>query len=197
LISSAAMLLRQHQMLLGLETSARVEVGTAIRQAPALIGLLVLALLAIGLAVAARWLPEATRLIGLVALVAFALCLNIVLSVAWPALLVEQQGFVGSIRRGLHLVTGNWWRTSLVLSMAAVMAAAFYFVAVVILGIVLQLAGASDLAMFTAVIAVVLASLGAIGAPFYGAILLALHADLRLRREGSDIASRLAGAAAE
>jgi hypothetical protein len=197
LISSAALLLRQHRMINGRETSARIEVGTAVRRAPALIALLALALLAIGLAIAARWLPEAQRLIGLIVLVPGALCLNIVLSVAWPALLVEQHGLVAATRRGFHLVTGNWWRAALVLAMAAVTAAAFYFVAVVILGIVLQLAGASDLAMFTAVIAVVLASLGAIGAPFYGAILLALHADLTLRREGSDIASRLAGAAAD
>ena len=64
-----------------------------------------------------------------------------------------------------------------------------------LLAIVLPLAGANDFAMFTAASVVVLIALGAVGTPFSGAILLAVYGDLKLRKEGTDLASRLAGVA--
>jgi hypothetical protein len=131
----------------------------------------------------------------LVALVVPGLYLMVALSLAWLILLIEHRGPIAAAKRSVHLVRGNWWRSLLVLTVATMAALVFYLVAFLILGAALQIAGTNDVAMFTATSVVVLVALGAIGAPFYGAMLYALHGDLRLRREGTDLASRLSGAA--
>jgi hypothetical protein len=132
---------------------------------------------------------------GFVALILPGLYLMIALSLSWLVQLVERRGPIASARRSVHLVRGNWWRTLAVLTVATMAALVFYIVAFAIMGAALQIAGTNDFAMFTATSVVVLVALGAIGAPFYGAVLYALHGDLRLRREGIDLASRLSGAA--
>jgi hypothetical protein len=146
---------------------------------PAVVGLFVLSL--------------ALLAVGVVALIVPGLYLMIGLSLSWLVLLVEQRGPLASVRRSLHLVKGSWWRTFAVLTVAMMAALVFYFVAFLVLGAILQVIGANDVAMLTAASVIVLVALGAVGAPFLGAVLFALHGDLRLRREGTDLSSRLAG----
>lgn len=179
LIIWSAMLLRQRSIATRRPTDARAELLEALRRAPALVGLFALMLVLV--------------VAGLVALLLPGLYLMVALILAWLILLIEPAGPVVAVRRSLHLVKGSWWRTSVVLVVAAFAALVFYFVAFVVLATALSLTGANDFAMLTAASVIVLVALGAVGAPFYGAVLFALHGDLQLRREGTDLASRLTG----
>jgi hypothetical protein len=177
----SAMLLRQRSIASQEAVELRTELGEALRRMPAVVGLFTLSL--------------ALLAVGIVALILPGLYLTIGLSLSWLILLIERLGPIAAVRRSLHLVRGSWWRTALVLSIAMMSALVFYFVAFLVLGAVLQIIGANDVAMLTAASVIVLVALGAVGAPFLGAVLFAVHGALRLRREGTDLASRLAGVA--
>lgn len=173
----SAMLLRQLRIASHESTDTRGELVEAVRRLPAVVGLFVVLCVLVGAGFIALIVPGLYLLVGLV--------------LAWLVLMIERLGPLNSVRRSLHLVKGSWWRTGVVLTIATMAALVFYLVAFPILAIVLSIAGADDFAMLTAASVIVLVALGAVGAPFYGAVLLALHGDLRLRREGTDLASRL------
>jgi hypothetical protein len=176
-----AMLLRQRSIATHKATDARLEFMESLKRMPAVAGLFVVIIVLL--------------FAGFVALILPGLYLMVALSLSWLILLIEGRGPIDSAKRSVHLVKGNWWRTLIVLTVASMAALVFYIVAFAVVGAALQIAGTNDFAMFTATSVVVLVALGAIGAPFYGAVLYALHGDLRLRREGIDLASRLSGAA--
>jgi hypothetical protein len=176
----SAMLLRQRNIASDQPTDVRRELGEALRRMPAVAGLFIVCLTLLA--------------VGAVALLVPALYLMVGLSLSWLILLIEPCGPVASVRRSLHLVKGSWWRSAIVLTVAVMAALVFYIVAFLVLGAVLPILGADDIAMLTAASVIVLVALGAVGAPFLGAVLFALHGDLRLRREGTDLAGRLAGA---
>jgi hypothetical protein len=168
LVLWSAMLLRQRSTVDGQPVNALTELKEALRRIPALIGLLLL----IALMVAG----------GVILLILPGIYLATASSLAWPALMVERRSPLDAVRQSLRLVKGNWWRVSAVIAVALIVALVFYIVVFATLAIVLPLAGANDVAMFTAASVVVLIALGAIGMPFYGAVLLSLHDDLRLRQ---------------
>lgn len=177
----SAMLLRQGRIAASTATDARLEFVESLRRMPAIAGLFAVTIVLVAA--------------GLVALILPGIYLMIALSLSWLVLLIERRGPIAAAKRSVHLVRGNWWRTLVVLTVATMAALVFYIVAFAVVGAALQIAGTNDFAMFTATSVVVLVALGAIGAPFYGAVLYAIHGDLRLRREGIDLASRLSGAA--
>jgi hypothetical protein len=51
-----------------------------------------------------------------------------------------------------------------------------------------------DLAVMTAITTVMVVILSALGTPFYTALALAVYGDLSVRREGADLAQRIAAA---
>jgi len=167
LVLWSAMLLRQRSIVTGRPTDARAEVREALQRVPALVGMTLLFILMVTA--------------GFIALVVPGLYLAIALSLAWPAVMLERRGPLSGMRYSLQLVRGSWWRTSVVLTVALIVALVFYIVVFVALALALPLVGANDFAMFTAASVVVLIALGAVGVPFYGAVLLALYGDLKLR----------------
>jgi len=177
----SAMLLRQVGVVTQKPTRLGEELLAALRRMPALVVLAILGTLAVA--------------VGLVLLVIPGLYLTTALIPAWPAVVLERRGPLAAMRYSLQLTLGHWWRMSLVLTVAFVVTAVFYIAVFVLLGMVLPLVGANDVAMFTASSVIVVVALGALGAPFWGAIVLAMGGDLKLRREGLDLEQRLAAAA--
>jgi hypothetical protein len=112
-----------------------------------------------------------------------------------PAFLLDGKGPAGAIGYGFRLTRGSWWRMSAVLAVTFVLIMVFYAVAMVIVGMVLPLAGATDIAAVTAATGVVYVVLGSIGLPFFTAVLLAAYGELRVRREGIDLERRVASIA--
>jgi hypothetical protein len=127
---------------------------------------------------------------------------------AAPALLLEQLGVVSALRRSWRLSIGSWWRTFGILLLTGIIAGVangLLSVPFALFGGVVGEAMGSDGGDPTTLSAgyAVATSIGNIGtvvatavtAPFSAAVTALLYIDLRIRREGLDVA--LARAAAE
>jgi hypothetical protein len=115
---------------------------------------------------------------------------------SWPALLIGRKGVIGSLRYSTSLIRGNWWRTVMVYTVAMTMIIVLSVTAGMIVGVLAALGAARDLAVTTAVSAVMVVASGAIYMPFITAMSLALYGDLQARREGTDLERRIASAPA-
>jgi hypothetical protein len=140
--------------------------------------------------------PQQYRIAVLLPLLASSLYLGVLLSCTWPAVLFAGQGAFDALRYSVRLVSRNWWRVATVYAVGFAVVIAFGVVVAMIIPIIVPAVGV-DIAVMTAVLTVVLSASGALAAPFFGALLLAVFGDLRVRREGIDLQRRIVGMAAE
>ena len=180
------------------------------RRIPGLIGIAVvtvllpltvsLVLAAPGVAVAAAGstgLGVLLVVLGVLASLPIAVLLYIRWSMAAPAMLLEEQSLVASLRRSWRLVAGSTWRVLGILLLTTVMVT---FLAGII-SVPFSLAGgvagavatdAGTIGFAAVLFQVLLAGIGQIisGAilyPFTAAVTALLYIDLRMRREGLDV----------
>ena len=180
----------------------------------ALIGLSLLTGLLVTLAMAALVVPGAVLLavsgpagavallVGVPAALALVIWASIRLAFAAPALLLEELGVVASMRRSWRLVHGSWWRvlgvlllTTVIASVANGLLQAPFSIIAGVLGAVATPESATTAADITPmlVITTVLGNIGTViastvSAPFVAAVTALLYIDLRIRREGLDVA---------
>ena len=189
-----AIVRRQYAIASG-QPSPRGELTGALRLVP---GLFAVSLLLV-LAIMACFLP-AVIFAGNPVLLAVALVILLIpasyvglrLSCAVTAYLLTGRGISASLGHSWHLTVGNFWRLSLIWSVAVVLLVVFYVLAGVIAAAVAVPFALGDLAMITAVTAAVVVILGSIGTPFYTALSLAVFGDLSVRKEGTDLGERIA-----
>ncbi len=112
-------------------------------------------------------------------------------------LLAESQAPMQSIKTSWHLVGGNWWHTSTVVSVLLLIVYALTIVLITIAGAAAALVVASrgvtgqatsEVALFAGV-ALALARI--FSAPLLAATFVAIYHDLRLRKGGGDLEARL------
>jgi hypothetical protein len=126
-------------------------------------------------------------------LVAFVLFIlpGIWLAVAWavavPALLVERLGGAAALRRSFQLVRGRWWASFALFVVALLL----IFVVTIVLSLAVAallffIEDGSNLALALESAVNVLANL--LTAPFLAAVVVLLYFDLRVRKEGFDLA---------
>ncbi len=123
---------------------------------------------------------------GLILMVSLMLCFNLVM--------LEDKGPVDSLTGSHHLVWGNWWRTAAILTVGFIVVFVIYIAAGVVIGVAGPLIGLGSIdpllfGMIAPLLVGVLASL--ILTPFYAALALAIYWDLKLRKEGGDLAARV------
>jgi hypothetical protein len=189
----AAVLLRQHALLRG---TAGGEAGAALRRVAALIGLAILiTLAAVACFVPAMLTSGAARvLLTLAGIVA--LCYGAVaISCAQTILLIEGEGPLASLTRSWRLTAGNFWRLSLIYTVALIVLVVLYALSGMIAAFLAGVMGRGDVAVVTAFAAVVGVGLGALATPFYGALQLAVLGDLKVRKEGADLEQRISATA--
>jgi hypothetical protein len=190
----AAVLLRQRAIIS--DGAVGGEVSTALRRLPALIGLGIL----IGLCALLCVLPTvvttgaARALLALAALVALSYG-SVAVSCSPTVLLIEDKGPAASLARSGRLTTGNFWRLSVIYTVALIVLLVLYLVSAAVAGFLAGVLGRGDLAMVTAFAEVVGVALGALVTPFYGALALAVLADLKVRKEGADLEQRISATA--
>jgi hypothetical protein len=139
--------------------------------------------------------------LGGIASVVFGLFLLIRLSMTLPALVLERISPWSAIKRSFELSRGSWWRLFGILLLTEIIV----FVASLVLSIPFTIIGSvlgGSAGLFSASAKVSLASLivGAIGgilastvtAPVKAGVTVLLYTDLRMRREGLDLALRTA-----
>ena len=190
------MLFRSRQHAIITEGEAGSELSAALRRSPALIGLLLLiALACVACVVPALVTGGALRVLLVVAAVVL-LCYGVVaVSCAQTILLVEDAGPAASLMRSWRLTAGNFWRLSLIYTVALIILIALYLVVASVAGFLAGVLGRGDVAMVTAFAEVIGIVLGALATPFYVALLLAVLADLKVRKEGADLAQRISATA--
>jgi hypothetical protein len=194
----AAVLLRQRAIIT--DGTVGGELTAALRRTPALIGL--------GLLVALAWMAcflLALATIGtlptpliIAALVVLSVVVSygvVAVSCAPTVLLVEDAGPTASLTRSWRLTTGSFWRLSIIYAVALIILIALYMVIVAVAAFLAGVLAHGDLAMATAFGEVIGIVLGALATPFYGALALAVLADLKVRKEGADLAQRISATA--
>jgi len=190
----AAVLLREHHISSG--GSAGGEVATAVRRVAAIIALFIL----IGAGMLALFVPAMVTRGGVRALLSLAavivLCYAFVaVSCAQTILLVDDAGPIDSLTRSWRLTSGGFWRLTGIYTVALIILVVLYVVLGTIAGVLGAVLGRGDVAMFTALTEVLAVALGALVTPFYGALALAVLADLKVRKEGADLEQRISATA--
>jgi hypothetical protein len=194
LLFYAAVLLRQHAIITA--GSAGAELAVALRRLPALIGLLLLVALGFGLCFVPAAITAGTLRALLLSVAVIALCYAVVaISCAQTILLIDEQGPPSSLARSWRLTTGSFWRLSVIYSVALIILLALYAVIGAVAGFLAAAFAHGDLAMVTAFAQVIGIILGALATPFYAALALAVLADLKVRKEGTDLAQRISATA--
>jgi hypothetical protein len=194
LLFYAAVVLREQAIIT--TGHAGGELATALRRIPALIGLLVLVAIGVG----ACFVPGAIAGGVLRALLFIAaglvLCYAVVaISCAQTILLIDGEGPASSLARSWRLTTGSFWRLSIIYTVAIIVLIALYAVIGAVAGVLAAAFAHGDIAMVTAFAQVIGIILGAVATPFYAALALAVLADLKVRKEGADLAHRISAAA--
>lgn len=186
LVAWSALLLRQRAIVERRPTANAFEPGERLRRLPPFMTISLLVLGATrGEFALLEVVPLQHQVALLVPLLALSLYLGVMLSCIWPAVLFADQGAFGAVRYSVRLVFRNWWRAATVYAVGFAVVVAFGVVIAMIIPIIVPAVGV-DIAVMTAVVTVVLSALGALAAPFFGALLLAVFGDLRVRREGVD-----------
>jgi len=197
-VMCCAILLRQHAVVTGGRPRTGVEFAALLPRLP---GLLLLVFLVV-VATCVWFLPLlALRSSDILTQALFAALLaipasyvSVPLVAAMPVFLLTGAGPVASLVRSWRLAHGSWWRL-----------AAIYTVGLLLLIVLLTIAGAlammvavpitgGDLAVLSAVNSVVVVMLSALGWPFLIGLVLAAYGDLTVRREGADLAQKIAAA---
>jgi antibiotic biosynthesis monooxygenase (ABM) superfamily enzyme len=191
-----AVFLRQRALLTSRPTGG--EAIAVLRRVPGLIGLgllIVLTLVVCCLPGVVFAFPgaglAAKTLMALVVLVALSYVL-IAVSCAVTIFYVDGSGATESFLRSWRLTAGNFWRLSVVYTVALIILFVVDALVMGVTGFIGGVMGHADLAVVAALIGVVGVALGAFITPFYTALGLAVLGDLSARKEGADLERRIA-----
>jgi hypothetical protein len=197
LVAWSALLLQQRAIIEQRPTSIKSELGEALRRLPSFFVATLLFLVVVGSGAAVIMvMPSQYRTGVRIPVEILSLYLAVLLSCTWPAVLFAGQGPLGALRQSARLVWGNWWRIAVVY----VVGGAVVIVLSVLLGALIAAIVSSlgaGIPVMTSVFTEVANVLGAVTAPFGGALLLAVFADLRVRKEGTDLKQRIVDLAVE
>lgn len=193
-----AVLARMHAVEVGQPLGFGAALRCALRRFPATLVfmLLYVILVLLGLAAFGGMFGVATLslpfLILLAPLVLGVLILVFVLAIYWyfaPPLIVTQgMGPFRAMKRSLHLVRGNWWRSAIVITLATLIWSALGAIA----GLLNAANMFSEAGRWMSGLAFIFDVLSqGFGALFMSAASLALLHDLTLRRGGADLAERI------
>jgi hypothetical protein len=106
------------------------------------------------------------------------------------ALVVEDARVFESLKISWALIENHWWRTATVYTIALAIAMVFYFLIGFLSGVVVAILH-SSIGMVTVVSQLISIVGGTLLMSFFPAVLLAMYHDLKLRKEGADLASRV------
>jgi hypothetical protein len=132
--------------------------------------------------------------VGLILLLVPGLILMVSLMMYMALLLFEDKGAVDSLTGSHKLVWGNWWRSSTILTVALILVIVIFVALGVVAVVVAPFAGMAmeDIVMVGLVSELIFnAAFNLLLMPFFTAVMIALYWDLKLRKEGGDLAARV------
>lgn len=187
LVSMAAMMwvigalyLKQH----ALGTDQDIGVGAALQAAVGRIVPLVLMVILFGIVLFA----------GLLLLIVPGIIVFVSMMLATGLVMFEGKGPVAALSGSHQLVWGNWWRTFAILTIGGILVTIIYLAVALVVGIVTPFIGLGmdDLLLYSLMSTLLIGLLmNILVTPFFSALLIALYWDLKLRKEGGDLAARV------
>ena len=178
----AASAVKMNAIGAGGDTSVVQALQTALPRLPSLV-------------IAALLYPIIVVLSALLLLVPFVI-LSVSLLLFVATCVFDGKGPISSLTASHRLVWGNWWRTAAILSVGFILLLVLYFVVLVVVGVFAPLAGLgagpdNALLFSVAVGGIVFLLVYLFVTPFYYSLMLALYWDLKLRKDGGDLAARV------
>lgn len=131
--------------------------------------------------------------VGLILLVVPGLILMVSTMLCWILVVVESKGPLAALNGSHRLVWGNWWRTTAILTVGFIILIVLYAAVAAVVGLVMPFMGMNDDPLLIGFVSgvVVSAFLYMLVTPYYIALLLSIYWDLKLRKEGGDLAARV------
>jgi len=129
---------------------------------------------------------------GLILLIIPGIILSLSLSFGFFAIVLEGESALGGLKRSHRLVWGNWWRTLTVVSVPVVIVMILYLGLGIAFGATLVMSDGKPSSDVLITANLIEAAIGGITAPLIYSIMIAQYHDLKLRKEGHDLAARLA-----
>jgi hypothetical protein len=131
-------------------------------------------------------------IVGFVLLIVPGVILLVSLILATGLVMFEGKGPVDSLTGSHKLVWGNWWRTFVILSIGGILVLVIYFALGLVVALMIPFIGLTDVLMYTLVSTLLVGVvMNVLVTPFFSAMLIALYWDLKLRKEGGDLAARV------
>jgi hypothetical protein len=168
-------------------TDGDLGIGAALQASlprlPALVVMMILFVLAVMLGTLLLIIP------GIILMVSLLLC--------YPTALFDNKGPVSALSESHRLVWGNWWRTFVMLSVGVIILAVIYLVVATIVGLIAPFllggdVGAEEVALYALVsVGLIFVLLSLLLTPFYISLGIAIYWDLKLRKDGGDLAARV------
>lgn len=179
-LGMSALLLKQHSIGIDEELSIGAAFQMALSRLPVLIVTVMLYFLAL--------------MVGFIAVIVPGFILLLSLILYMQLVLFERKGPFDALAGSHKLVWGNWWRTCAILTLVGILMMVIYVAVGLVFGLVTPFAGMAVGDAFVAGMVMQLISQAVINVfvtPFTTASLIALYWDLKLRKEGGDLAARV------
>jgi hypothetical protein len=174
LLATVACFLAIADAYLGRPPDWQASLAFAARRGPAVFVMFVAAFLAI--------------VVGFVPLVIPGIFLTIRWAVALPALLLERRGPMAALGRSWRLVAGFWWKCFGTLLVTYLLVTVVTFAVVAVLGAVLAAFTNTDSFLGLTLQQVITVVVELFTLPLFAAVTIVLYVDLRVRKEGFDLA---------
>lgn len=109
-------------------------------------------------------------------------------------LIVEDKGALQSLGRSWTLTAGHWWRVATILTVLIIVIVALVLFVGIVAGII-----AASMGSIGGISGILVQAISLLGntliSPLYAAVLVAIYHDLKLRKEGADLAGRVSALA--
>jgi len=129
---------------------------------------------------------------GLILLIVPGIILSLSLSFGFFAIVLDGESALGALKRSHRLVWGNWWRTLAVVSVPVVIVMILFLGLGIAFGATLVMSDGRPSSDVLITANLIQAAIGGITSPLIYSIMIAQYHDLKLRKEGHDLAARLA-----
>lgn len=176
----SAMFLKQEAIGSGGDLATGAAFQTALQRLPAMIVAVILYMLAIT--------------VGFVLLIVPGIILVLSLMMYMSLVLFERKGPVDALVGSHKLVWGNWWRTCAIFTLTGILMMVIYLAVAFVLGLFSPFFGmavGNALLVGMAVQLISQAVMNVLVMPFTCAVIISIYWDLKLRKQGGDLAERV------
>ena len=160
--------------------------GTALQRALARLPALLVMVILFGIAL----------MISFLLFVILFFILTVSLMLCYTLAMLESRGPVEALSESHRLVWGNWWRTAAILTVGFIIIFVISMVAGLITGVITPLLALSGGAEYVLLLSTIVGWVVGVGmnvllTPFYIALPISIYWDLKLRKDGGDLAARV------